>query len=168
MPNLITQLHRLTLGLSLVLVLVIIASLSVQIVSRYVFNAPVHMTDDIAEISLIWLTFLCASAVYRERGHIGIEIFSSEDSSTALRVLRIALHAVVIAVLSYVLLQVKALEPLMSRLEFGTVPNGPLTSKFVLILLPFAIGAALTILYAVEAIWLEIRSSQKEPQEPRP
>ncbi len=156
MFRILTLAHRLILGLCLVLVIAIIGALSVQIVSRYVFNAPVHMTDDIAEISLIWLTFLGASVVYRERGHIGIELVDAFEGSGVYRALSISLHVIVIIALGYVLTQVGQLYPLMSRLEFGTVPKGPLTSKFVLILLPFGIGAAMTALYAAEAIWLEL------------
>lgn len=156
MLTLVSVLQRLILVLCSLLVVAIIGALSVQIVSRYVFNAPVHMTDDIAEISLIWLTFLGAAMVYREKGHIGVEIISGLESVAVRRTVHVGQHILVIAVMSYILTQVGKLEPLMSRLEFGTVPGGPFTSKFALILLPFAIGAALTILFAIEGIWREL------------
>ncbi|NDW01529.1 TRAP transporter small permease [Salipiger sp. PrR002] len=162
MTKLFSGLHRATLWLCATLAVAIIGALSVQIVSRYVFNAPVHMTDDIAEISLIWMTFLGAALVYREGGHIGLDVMSSVLPAAAHRALRVALHVLVIAVLAYVLTQVRQLQPLMSRLEFGTIPNGPLTSKFMLILLPFGLGAAMTILFALEAIWAELRGEKVE------
>lgn len=162
MTKLFSGLHRATLWLCAALAVAIIGALSVQIVSRYVFNAPVHMTDDIAEISLIWMTFLGAALVYREGGHIGLDVMSSVLPAAAHRALRVALHVLVIAVLAYVLTQVRQLQPLMSRLEFGTIPNGPLTSKFMLILLPFGLGAAMTILFALEAIWAELRGEKVE------
>jgi len=147
--------HRVMLVFCSALVIVIIGALSVQIISRYVFNAPVHMTDDIAEISLIWLTFIGAALVYREKGHIGVEIVASLESARVRKTIHICQHILVVVLMAYVLTQVRQLEPLMSRLEFGTVPRGPLTSKFMLILLPFGIGAALTILFAVEGVWRE-------------
>lgn len=162
MTKLLFGLHRVTLCFCAALAVAIIGALSVQIVSRYVFNAPVHMTDDIAEISLIWMTFLGAAAVYREGGHIGLDLLANLERPALRRGLRIGLHLLVVAVLVYVISQVRQLYPLMSRLEFGTVPKGPLTSKFMLILLPFGIGAGMTILFALEAIWAELRDTPTE------
>ncbi|MGR3375955.1 TRAP transporter small permease [Salipiger abyssi] len=162
MTTLLSGLHRLTLWFCAALAVAIIGALSVQIVSRYVFNAPVHMTDDIAEISLIWMTFLGAALVYREGGHIGLDLLDTLTRPALRRWLRIVLHLLVVAVLAYVITQVRQLYPLMSRLEFGTVPKGPLTSKFMLILLPFGIGAGMTILFALEAVWTELRGASAE------
>ncbi|MBN9887235.1 TRAP transporter small permease [Salipiger abyssi] len=162
MTTLLSGLHRLTLWFCAALAVAIIGALSVQIVSRYVFNAPVHMTDDIAEISLIWMTFLGAALVYREGGHIGLDLLDNLTRPALRRWLRIVLHLLVVAVLAYIITQVRQLYPLMSRLEFGTVPKGPLTSKFMLILLPFGIGAGMTILFALEAVWTELRGAPAE------
>lgn len=162
MTKLLSGLHRLTLWVCAALAVAIIGALSVQIVSRYVFNAPVHMTDDIAEISLIWMTFLGAALVYREGGHIGLDLLDNLNRPALRRGLRVVLHLLVVAVLAYVITQVRQLYPLMSRLEFGTVPKGPLTSKFMLILLPFGIGAGMTILFALEAAWTELRGAPAE------
>lgn len=152
----LSWLQRGLLVLCGILVVVIICALSVQIVSRYVFNAPVHMTDDIAEISLIWLTFIGAAMVYRDKGHIGVEIIANLESAAIRRTVHVGQHILVITVMIVILTQVHRLTPLMSRLEFGTVPKGALTTKFTLILLPFGLGAALTILFALEGIWREI------------
>jgi len=153
MVRFLNGLHKSTLYLCVGLTLTIIAALSVQIISRYVFNAPVHMTDDIAEISLIWLTFLGAALVYHEGGHIGLDLMSAIKSIWVKRAVLIVQHLLVIAVMIYVLTQVRQLYPLMSRLEFGTVPKGPFTTKFMLILAPFAIGAGMTIVFALGGIW---------------
>lgn len=140
---------RLILIFCVMLSLVIFTSLSTQIVSRYLFNAPIHMTDVIAEGALIWMTFLGAAMVYRERGHIAVKVIDT-------RATRLVIHVLVIAVLAYVLSQTAQLHALMSRVQFGTLPRSPWTSKFVFVLLPFALGAALTIVFALEAIWREL------------
>ncbi|WP_339114736.1 TRAP transporter small permease subunit [Thioclava sp. GXIMD2076] len=156
MTTLLTLLQRVLLVLCCALVVVIIGALSVQIVSRYVFNAPVHMTDDIAEISLVWLTFMGAAIVYRDKGHIGVEIIASMKNAAIRRAVHISQHVLVVAVMVEVLFHVQHLYPLMSRLEVGTVPKTLWTTKFTLILLPFGVGAGLTILFALEGIWREI------------
>ena len=136
----------------MILIVLIIGALAVQIFSRYVLNAPVHMTDDIAEISLVWLTFLGAAAVYRERGHIAVELVQSLDSEPAKRGIRMGIHALVVIVLGFIIVQVWQLYPLKSRLTFGTVPISPFTTQFALVMLPFGLGAGLTMVFAVEAI----------------
>lgn len=142
-------LSRLILVFCAVMSVVIFAALSVQIISRYAFNAPIHMTDVIAAGALIWMTFLGAAMVYREHGHIAVEVINT-------RVTRLIIHVLVIAVLVYVLSQAVQLHALTSRVQFGTLPRSPWTSKFVFVLLPFALGAALTIVFALEAIWREL------------
>ena len=163
MTLLLNGLHRLILWLCAALTVAIIGALAVQIVSRYVFNAPVHMTDDIAELSMVWLTFLGAALVYREGGHVGMDVLSGFESVAIKRVIHVLLHGAVIAVMLYILTQIQQIQPLMSRLEFGTVPKGPLTSKFMLIQFPFALGAGFTILFAAEAIWKELNGTSTHP-----
>lgn len=156
MTRVLDTLSRSILVLCVVLCGAIFIALSTQVISRYVFNAPIHMTDAVAEGALIWMTFLGAAMVYRERGHIAVDLVEMKAPPIVRRIIAIAIHVMVIAVLLYMLGQVGKLQPLMERVQFGTLPRGPWTSKFVLVLLPFAIGAALTILFALEAIWLEL------------
>ncbi|WEX08277.1 TRAP transporter small permease subunit [Chelativorans sp. AA-79] len=137
------------------LAVVIVAALGVQIISRYVLNAPVHMTDAVAAGALIWMTFLGAAVVYRERGHIAIELIDMLPWNGAKRAVRLIIHLLVLAVLAFILQQVWQVRPLMLRVQFGTIPASTLTSKFVFVTLPFAVGAALTILFALEAILRE-------------
>jgi TRAP-type C4-dicarboxylate transport system permease small subunit len=147
---------------------VIFAALSAQIISRYVFNAPIDSTDAIAEAALVWMTFIGAAMVYRERGHIAVGLIEATTPPVIQKAVRIIIHLVVIAVLAYVLTQVGKLQPLMARVQFGTVPHSPYTSKFVFVLLPFALGAGLTIIFALEAIWRDLTGQapvQTEVQE---
>lgn len=162
MSSFLSRLNRVILWLCAALALVIAAALSVQIFSRYVLGAPVHMTDDIAEVSLIWLTFLGAAAVYRERGHIAVSVVEALPNPALKKIIRILNHVLVIGVLGLVLNQVAQVQPLMGRLDFGTLPRSPWTSKFALVLVPFALGAGLTLVFALEAIWAEIREGHVE------
>ena len=162
MTRVLDTLSRSILVLCVVLCGAIFIALSTQVISRYVFNAPIHMTDAVAEGALIWITFLGAAMVYRERGHIAVDLVEMKAPPMVRRIIAIAIHVMVIAVLLYMLGQVGKLQPLMERVQFGTLPRGPWTSKFVLVLLPFAIGAALTILFALEAIWLELTGRRQQ------
>lgn len=46
-----------------------------QVVSRYVFRAPSSLTEEIARYQLIWLGLLGAVYTFRNRMHVGIDIF---------------------------------------------------------------------------------------------
>lgn len=152
MTTILDMIHRFILWLCAALMVAITFALTTQIISRYVFNAPVKMTDDIAEIALIWLTFLGASIVYRERGHIGVDLVSSLHSDNLRRAIDVSLHLLVVVLMGYILTQVGQIQPLMSRLEFGTIPHSWITSKFTLVQIPFATGAVLTLIFALEAM----------------
>jgi len=46
-----------------------------QVLSRYVFRAPSSLTEEIARYQLIWLGLLGAVYTFRNRMHVGIDIF---------------------------------------------------------------------------------------------
>lgn len=53
--------------------LVIIAcSVFAQVMARYVFDIPLHWTEEVAAISMVWAVYMGASLCVRERFHIRI------------------------------------------------------------------------------------------------
>ncbi|OAN82415.1 C4-dicarboxylate ABC transporter [Jannaschia sp. EhC01] len=53
--------------------LVIIAcSVFTQVMARYVFDIPLHWTEEVAAISMVWAVYMGASLCVRERFHIRI------------------------------------------------------------------------------------------------
>jgi TRAP-type transport system small permease protein len=48
---------------------------SVQIVSRYVFNFPLGWTEEMARFAFVWVSFLGASALMQVREHINVTVF---------------------------------------------------------------------------------------------
>jgi TRAP-type C4-dicarboxylate transport system permease small subunit len=170
MVRLLNGIDRAITWLCALLAIVIIGALSTQIISRYVFNAPVHMTDDLAEVALVWMTFLGAASLYRSRAHISVDLVQAAPRPWVRRGARMLIHLLVIPALALVLYQVHALQPLMGRLDFGTLPKTPLTTKFALVLLPFGLGAGVTIVFAVEALVGEVRGllagKENEPWKP--
>lgn len=45
-----------------------------EVIFRYVLNAPLAWTEELARLSLIWLTFAGGAIVFRDRMHIRIEM----------------------------------------------------------------------------------------------
>ena len=60
--------------LTVVLFSVMFATIIVQIVLRYVFNAPLVWTDEAASYLFVWVAFLGWAMATRKRVHIGISV----------------------------------------------------------------------------------------------
>ena len=57
-----------------ILIFGILVTTLMQVVSRYVFNAPFMWTEELARSLGIWLVLLCTGLVVREERHLGFEI----------------------------------------------------------------------------------------------
>ncbi len=62
--------------LIIVLMFVMTVTVSLQIVFRYVFNAPLGWSEEIARFSFVWVSFFGASALMRVREHINVTVFT--------------------------------------------------------------------------------------------
>ena len=127
---------------------VIIVSLSGQIFARYVFNIPLQYTDDMAEISLVWLGFIGAALLFHERGHIAVGIMQELLGDIANAVRRILIALMTIGALALVVIQINQVMPTMSRITYGSLPTIPYFSKFWALFIPLGIGSLITIFFA--------------------
>lgn len=63
--------------LSALSLLIIVAAVGLQVVSRFVFNSPMTWTQEAALFALVWLTFIGIVALAREKAHIGLQFGQS-------------------------------------------------------------------------------------------
>lgn len=63
--------------------------LSYEVVARYFFNAPTVWAAEIAQLFLIWGTFLSMARVLRRGQHIRIEVLTAALGETPQRYLRV-------------------------------------------------------------------------------
>lgn len=61
-------------GIVTILIFGILVTTLMQVVSRYVFNAPFMWTEELARSLGIWLVLLCTGLVVREERHLGFDI----------------------------------------------------------------------------------------------
>jgi TRAP-type C4-dicarboxylate transport system permease small subunit len=66
---------RLVRWIVILFMLVMTVAVSLQIVFRYVFNAPLGWSEEVARFSFVWVSFFGASALLRVREHIGVNVF---------------------------------------------------------------------------------------------
>ena len=67
--RLLRRLEFLVAGAALI---TIVVSTAIAVTSRNVFNSPIIWTGELSILAQVWLTFIGASAVYKERGHVGM------------------------------------------------------------------------------------------------
>ena len=60
--------------LSGTLVLAVLGLVAFQVVTRYVLNAPVPWTEELARFSLVWLTFVGAGYVMARGAHVTVTV----------------------------------------------------------------------------------------------
>jgi len=67
--------ERLVRWIVILLMGVMTVLVSIQIVSRYVFNFPLGWSEEMARFSFVWVSFLGASALMQVREHINVTVF---------------------------------------------------------------------------------------------
>jgi TRAP-type C4-dicarboxylate transport system permease small subunit len=76
--------NRLAAGerlLAVGMLLVIITTMSSQVIARYVFRSPFPWSEELSRFSMIWLTYLAAAFMMAERGHITVDLWSNRLTS---------------------------------------------------------------------------------------
>lgn len=97
--RLLRSLGTLERGLCVVLMAGIVISMSIQILTRYLFGQPLVWVEEAAGYSFIWLVFLGASAGFKELRHIRIDTFVGRLRPAPRHLLRATLYALSTAVM---------------------------------------------------------------------
>jgi TRAP-type transport system small permease protein len=156
-------LARAMLLFSLIALAVIVVALSLQVGSRYFLGFSVGHTDEIAQSALVWMTFLGAAFLYRERGHIEVDLLVRKFPPRVACIIRVLTEIAILSCLLLIVDQIFDLSNLMRRSLYGNLQ----ISRFTLHYLPLLIGCMSMILFAIEAIIKYVRGifSEREAME---
>lgn len=108
-------LRRLELGIAALALTVATASMAVGVFFRSMLDHPLAWTNELAVLGLVWLTFIGASAVFKERGHIAVDAVSFLLPASARRVLALVLVATMGVSIAIVGWHMLTLVPLQHR-----------------------------------------------------
>ncbi len=91
------------------LVIVLVAAMAViinlQIVARYLFDAPYIWPEEVSRLLLVWMSFIGAAALMRRGGDIAVDTFTALMPARARRVAFIVRDVLMIGVFSLVAVQ---------------------------------------------------------------
>ncbi|MDD1780192.1 TRAP transporter small permease subunit [Enterovibrio sp. ZSDZ35] len=133
-------LGRVGASIAWVLVALMVASILLQVVCRYVFNAALPWPEEVARALMIWMMALVAGSAYRKGMFVSIDMIYNYLPSTIGRVIKVLLLLLAFAVL--VQLFVIALE-LFDRGFRTRAASFPLKRAWIYLAMPVCFGTML-------------------------
>ena len=83
---------------ALILIMVaLVASVSWQVISRYIFSSPSSWTEEVARFLLIWIAVLGAAYAFRTSAHLGLDIIPKKLTGKSAKMLKLFTLLVVVA-----------------------------------------------------------------------
>ena len=79
------------------LLLIVVGTLAAQVIARYLFRSPIAWGEEVARLSLIWLTFVASGFVTADGDQIKVDLFSRRQSRRGRRRLDRVAAAIVLA-----------------------------------------------------------------------
>ena len=157
--GLTAALDRWTCWACVALFMAILVTMVFQVTSRYVLNAPLVWTEELARILYIWACYLGAPVALRRGNHVTI-VFVSERLPRPLgRV--VALGTQAIALVFFLQLAIQG-AILVSRSHTVEAITLPIPWSVIYAVAP--VSAVLMILETVEAAWRTLQGSAQEVQ----
>ncbi|WP_366655685.1 TRAP transporter small permease [Fodinicurvata sp. EGI_FJ10296] len=95
----IDRLERVEEALVAILLTVMLATIILQVLARYVFNLPLAWTEELARYLFIWLIFLGSSQAMRWGNHIAIGMVADRLPDILARISALIVHLLIAAFL---------------------------------------------------------------------
>ena len=155
LARLVDRLRRLEEAVAIALVIAIAVILNLQVFCRYLLDAPLIWPEEIARLSLIWLTYVGCAAVAARGGHIAVDMLVTRLEGAARRTLVGAIDAVLALVFAGLGWLGWRLAQSLSGMETAAteIPMAWLAA-------PLALGCGLSAIHASARVVLGLRAPQ--------
>lgn len=133
----------------IILMLALVASVSWQVISRYVFSSPSSWTEELARFLMIWVGLLGAAYAFRTGVHLGLDLLPKKLTGRSAEILKLfTLGAIILFSVSVLVVGGSKLVGLTWELrQYSAVMGLPMA--FVYSVIPAA--GALICIYAMAA-----------------
>ena len=104
LKTIFSRFNRIWDDFTLFLFICLLVAATLQVLSRYVLEAPLPWTEELARFLLVWVAFLGSASVARRKMHITVEFFSNKFTGKVAGVVNIWLYlimAIFLAILFY-------------------------------------------------------------------
>jgi len=147
-----TRLEKILEIVSAAMLAAMVVLLSMQVFTRYVAKGSLLWAGEMAEWLFVWMTFIAAVLVFRDKGHIVIDIVFDLLPEKAKKVLTI-LTTTLIHVFLFVLLYYSI--PVVKAYSNQTATSVEISKSFLFVSLPVSalLMLAVSLLSAVNKIW---------------
>jgi TRAP-type C4-dicarboxylate transport system permease small subunit len=149
MHRVVRILDALLKNVLIVLMVALVASVSWQVISRYVFSSPSSWTEEVARFLMIWVGLLGAAYAFRTGVHLGLDLLPNKLSGRSAEILKLfTLGAVILFSVAVLVVGGSNLVGLTWELrQYSAVLGLPIA--FVYSVIPAA--GALICVYAIAA-----------------
>lgn len=120
---------------------------------RYVLNNSLAWTEDSSILMMIWVAFLIAPWAYRTGGHVGIELVVASMPTPVFRLIRIAIHVLIIWLLVRFMQEAIIYVTRGFNMRANTIP---IPIAFFRLVVPLSLG--MMILIGIELIFRDLLS----------
>ena len=149
LAGLTARLDRISCGICVALFVAILLVMVLQVAFRYVLNAPLTWTEELARYLYIWACWLGAPVALRRGNHIAIAFVSERVPRRAARIMALVTQVAALVFLAQLTVQGGILTAKSHSVEAITLPI-PWSAIYV----AAPISAVLMILETVRAMWL--------------
>jgi TRAP-type C4-dicarboxylate transport system permease small subunit len=125
--------------------LLLVVTVTWQVVSRYVLNDPSSFTDELSRYTMIWLGLLGASYLFGKNGHLAITLLADSIPPQSKRILQFLINVLILSFVGLAML--KGGMALVGRTMTQTSPALQIPMAYVYMILP--ISAVLIISYVL-------------------
>lgn len=149
----LTRVEQLVASLLLVGLFAVIV---VQVVARYIFNAPIGGSEEIARFAFIWFTFTAVSFVAARRKHITVKLYGGGATGKGAAAVEVLAYIIMAAAsIGMIIGGIHVLNSMWHIASPGTETPYPLVYSVV------PIGFALVAMHAAVNAVLAVRSPQQ-------
>lgn len=130
-----------------------------QIVSRYVFNSPSTVSEELLTYSFTWLALLAAALVFGKREHMRMGFFADKLSPKALKCVYVLSELLVILFAVLVMIYGGVSITLLTMTQVTASLGLPMAAIYVIV----PICGVFTVVYAIINIYEIVRDKNLKP-----
>ena len=129
----------------------------INIILRYIFNSGLVWSEEVATGCFVWSVFIGAVAVFKHRGHVGVDIIVKKMPETMQKAVTLITDIILVALNGYM----SYLSVLYISKSY-TKMTPVLGISSVYISASVLIAFALMTLYSIKFVWQDVRGQAKE------